>query len=129
MHVVCTGDYGATSTGRVARIESDFSAVRDTLELGGAPGRAVLAGNGIAYLTAFCDGVLAYDTNAFTVVHGAGDAWLPGVCAADAALYGDRLFVADFGADLVTVLDLPTGTKLEDIPVGDGPIALAVATP
>lgn len=129
VHVVCTGDYGATSTGRVARIEADFSAVRDTLDLGGAPGRAVLAGNGIAYLTAFCDGVLAYDTNAFTVVRNAANAWLAGVCAGDAALYGDRLFVAEFDRDAVAVLDRATGAVLQEIPVGDGPIALVVATP
>jgi YVTN family beta-propeller protein len=125
LHVVCTGDYGA-NPGRVVRLESDLSAVRDTLTLGGAPGRAVLVSNGVAYLSAFCDGLLSYDTATFTAIHDAAHALLPGTCAGDVALDASRIFVADFNHDAVAVLDRSTEALLQNIPVGDGPNALVI---
>ena len=128
LHVVCTGDYGA-NPGQVVRIESDFSAVRDTLNLGGAPGRAILAPDGVAYLTAFCDGLLSYDTVTFTLEHGAANALLPGTCAGDVAIYGSRIYVADFSNDAVIVFNPDTEEPDHNIPVGDGPNALVVWIP
>ena len=128
LHVVCSGDYGA-NPGRVVRLESDLSAVRDTLNLGGAPGRALLAPDGVAYLTAFCDGLLSYDTVTFTAEHDAANALLPGTCAGDVALHDDHIFVADFSNDAVVVLDLDSEATMETIPVGDGPNALVIWLP
>jgi YVTN family beta-propeller protein len=125
LQVVCSGDYGA-NPGRIVRMESDLSAVRDTLTVGGAPGRAILAPGGVAYLTAFCDGLLSYDTVAFVALHDATHALLPGVCAGDVALDAERIFVADFNHDAVQVLRRSNGAVLGEVPVGDGPSALVV---
>jgi len=125
VHVVCTGDYGL-NPGRVVRLESTFLAVRDTLVLGGAPGRAILAPNGTAYLTAFCDGLMSYDTVAFTAIHDQTNALLPGTCAGDVDLDGTRIFVADFSHDAISVLDRGSESLIGSVPVGDGPNALVI---
>ena len=125
VHVVCTGDYGL-NPGKVVRLEGNFLAVRDTLALGGAPGRAILAPNGVAYLTAFCDGLMSYDTVAFTAVHDAVNALLPGTCSGDVALDGTRIFVADFSHDVISVLKQSDESVIGSVPVGDGPNALVI---
>lgn len=129
VHVVCTGDFGTTSSGRIVRLEEDLSSVRDTLDLGGSPGRAELTADGKVYLSTFCNGVLAYDSGTFTALRDDTDPFLPGTCVGDVAVLGNLLLAADFNLDAVVALDPASGTVLQTLPAGDGPSALETAIP
>lgn len=130
LHVTCTGNYGnppPARRGRIVRIEPDGGTVRDTLELGGAPVRAVLAANGVVYLPSFGGGILAYDPVGFTVVRGAANPIAPELSFAAAAAHGDRLYAASFEDDAMVAVDLDGGEIVDALLLGlDGPIALAV---
>jgi YVTN family beta-propeller protein len=123
--VVCTGDYAAVP-GRVVRVESDWSAVRDTLTLGGTPDHALLAGGNTVYVVGYAGGVMSYDSNAFALLHGANDPVVAGTGFTALAASGGRLYAANFDADAVTVIDLASGSSLGSVAVSDGPSALTV---
>jgi YVTN family beta-propeller protein len=129
-HVVCTGDFGFPAPGvfgRVVRIEADWSAVRDTLETGGSPGRATLASDGTAYLASFFGGVLAYNTASFQLLNGVADPVLSEVGFTDVETIGSVLYAANFDGDKIVKLSLVGSPDPVDIPVpGDGPSALVV---
>lgn len=124
LHVVCTGNF-ADLTGRVVRVEHDYSTVRDTLLLGGSPQRVALAADGIAYVAGFYGGVLAYDTAGFTGLRTTQNPLLPEPGYSALALVQGRLYAANFDLDAVVVLDLASCAVVDDFLAGDGPIALA----
>lgn len=125
LHVVCTGNFSDV-TGRVVRVETDYSAVRDTLALGGSPQRVALASDGTAYLAGFYGGILAYDTATFTALRTTANPLLPESGYSAVAIDQGRLYAANFDLDAVVALDLATGAVVDDFLAGDGPIALAV---
>jgi YVTN family beta-propeller protein len=125
LHVICSGNFRDV-TGRVVRIESDLSAARDTLVLGGSPSRAALAPDGVAYVAAFFGGLMAYDTLGFLPLHDAGNPLLDAPGFTDVLVQGGRLYAASFEVDAVAVLDLAGGTLLGEFLAGDGPVALAL---
>ena len=122
-------------SGQVVRIEADWSAVRDTLALGGSPARAWMTGAdgtvaaGTAYLTSYFGGILAYDTATFPVIHGMGDPVDDALGYMGLAIHGDRLFAANFETDTVTEFDLTTLQEGGSFIAGDGPSVLAVYDP
>lgn len=121
-HVVCSGDFAAV-TGRIARIEADASAVRDTLVLGGSPGRAALGPDGNAYVVGYFGGLQVYDTVAFTL----GATLSTDIGFYSAVVSDTTLYAANFEEDAVTVFGLSSGTLLQTLSmVGDGPVALAL---
>jgi len=126
IHVVCTGNY-VDVTGRVARIDPAGWSVVDTLVLGGTPGRAILAPDGNAYLAGFFGGLLSYDTVTFQAVHDSADPILDEVGLGGLAIAGGSLFVTNFDADAVRVVQLSDGADLGSVDVGDGPVAVATA--
>ena len=128
MHVVCSGNY-ADVFGQVVRIETDWSSVRDTLNLGGSPGRAVVASDGTAYLASFFGGILSYDTASFQVLHDVSAPVLGDSGFTDLAVYAGRLFAANFSEDKVVIVNLADGTKAGEFLAGDGPAAVEVAAP
>lgn len=126
LHVVCTGNF-ADISGRVVRLETDYSAVRDTLVLGGSPQRVALALDGTVYLAGFYGGILAYDSAGFTALRTTDNPLLPESGYSALALVGDRLYATNFDLDAVVVVDVASGAIVDDFLAGDGPIALAVA--
>jgi len=132
IHVVCTGNFGNAEPavwGSVVRIETDWSAVRDTLTLGGTPARIAVAENGTAFVAAFFGGLLAYDTATFTLYADASAPLegSPGYSAV--AVSGNRAYAANFDLDAILVLDATARTPLGDVLTGDGPVALAIGAP
>jgi DNA-binding beta-propeller fold protein YncE len=125
LHVVCTGNFSDV-TGRVVRVEADYSAVRDTLVLGGSPQRVALALDGTAYLAGFYGGILAYDTANFIALRTTANPLLPESGYSAVAIEQGRLYAANFDLDAVVVVDLASGTIVDDFLAGDGPIALAL---
>ncbi len=125
LHVVCTGNFTDVN-GRVVRLETDYSAVRDTLVLGGSPQRVAVAPGGTAYLAGFYGGILAYDTTNFIALRTTQNPPLPESGYSAVAIYQGRLYAANFDLDAVAVLDLATGVVVDDFLAGDGPIALAL---
>ena len=123
LQVVCTGNFSDV-TGRVVRLEADYSAVRDTLLLGGSPQRVALAPDGTAYLAGFYGGILAYDTAGFSALRTTANPLLPESGYSALALVQGRLYAANFDLDAVVVVDLASGTIVDDFLAGDGPIAL-----
>ncbi len=127
MQVICTGNFDDVA-GRVVRIETDASAVRDTLVLGGAAYRAALGPDGTAYVASYYGGLMSYDTGTFVALHDAGDPILPESGYSDVAVFDGRLYAANFDLDGVVVVDLATLTKVGEFTTGDGPSAVAVRT-
>lgn len=64
LHVVCSGDYGATASGVVSVIDPATDAVVKTIEVGGAPGSIAVSENGMGYLGYWTAGANCYDTTA-----------------------------------------------------------------
>ena len=123
-HVVCTGNYDVSPTGvpgQIVRIEPDWSAVLDTLVVGGSPARAALAPDGTAFLAAFYGGIMTYDTVTFS--SGASVLTDPGFSAILAR--GNTVYAANFSLDAVVVIQLPS-RAITELLVGDGPGALAL---
>jgi len=127
VHVICTGNFGNPPPavyGKVARLEPDLSAVRDTLDLGGSPFRAAVAPNGTVFVAAFYGGLLAYDAGSFAVTHGPGNP-LEGSSGYTAVVVaGDRVYATNFDLDALVQLDAASGAITGDLLVGDGPAAL-----
>jgi YVTN family beta-propeller protein len=124
-HVVCTGNYDtgpAGVPGQIVRIESDWSAVRDTLVVGGSPARATLGPDGTAFVAAFYGGVMTYDSVAFTL----GAPVLTDAGFTAIAADGNTLYAANFELDAVAILDAASRTVTGELLVGDGPGALAL---
>jgi len=124
-HIVCTGNYDQTPAGvpgQIVRIESDWSAVRDTLVIGGSPARATLGPDGTAFVAAFYGGIMTYDSVAFTLQAPVLTDTGFGAIVAD----GNTLYAANFDLDAVAILDATSRTVIGELLVGDGPGALAL---
>ncbi len=128
LHVICTGNNQRdTDNGRVVRLNAEGSAVLDTLDLGGGPARAVVDEDGIAYVTGFWGGVRAYDTLTLRTVSLGTDDRLTVPGYTGIALWEERLYLGNFDADAVIVLDTRSLVVTQEmIARGDGPIALTV---
>jgi len=124
-HVVCTGNYDpgpAGVPGQIVRIESDWSAVRDTLVVGGSPARATLGPDGTAFVAAFFGGVMTYDSVAFILEAPVlTDAGFTAIVAD-----GNTIYAANFELDAVAILDAASRTVTGELLVGDGPGILAL---
>lgn len=124
VHVVCTGNYNDVS-GQVVRIEPSSWTVLDTLALGGAPGYAVLAPSGDAYLAGYSGGLMSYDTTTFQALNDSQNPILNEIGLGGLAISGGVLYVTNFDADAVRMVQLSDDSDLGSVNVGDGPIALA----
>jgi DNA-binding beta-propeller fold protein YncE len=126
VHVVCTGNYGnhdPETFGSVVRIESDWSVVRDTLDLGGSPARAAVAPDGTAYVAAFFGGLMTYDSAAFLPLRTAVNPLDPSAGWADVVTAGEYVHAVNFDLDAVAVIDPESGAIVGEFLVGDGPVA------
>ena len=132
VHVVCTGDFGATQ-GVIDVIDPATDAVVASLPVPGYPGTAAVLSPlpavclGIT-TTSFSSAIVSYDPFSLAWIHDASDPLLPSF-----DFYGnvrasrhDELLVADFAADLLLVETPATPGSPAAFLVGDGPIDLAV---
>lgn len=121
VHVMCTGDYGATMWGKISVIDPARDEVSATYSLGeSAPGMVAIdkVGN-IGYGAVWGMGAVAYSTTDGTVTSdvfaGHGGSGI---------LYFDGLWISDWDADKVYKYS-SSGTVIDSFAVGDSPSALA----
>jgi YVTN family beta-propeller protein len=126
LHAVCTGNF-VDIPGQVVRLTRDLSAARDTLVLGGTPGRAILAPDHTVYLAGFFGGLTSYNSSSFTVGRDSQNPILSETGLTDLAIRGDTLYVSRFDQDTVKMVNLATLLPAGEIALsGDGPGGLAV---
>ena len=128
LHVVCTGDYGATP-GEIRIVDPVTLAVVDTIAIGGTAASAAVSGTSV-YVSAFFGGLMKYDGVTHEVLRGVSDPVLDltGLGAMVVDEESDRLYITAFDDDLVYALDTTADTLVTAYSVGDGPVALARGT-
>lgn len=128
--VVCTGDFASTF-GVLYVIDSATLAVKDSIETGGTPARAVITDFGFLFMAAGGWGdageVYIHNTLRDTLLHGAADPLAAGPGVMDVA--ADRegyIYAASFSGNSVSVFDVPD-EPVTIYEVGNGPTALALS--
>jgi YVTN family beta-propeller protein len=120
LHVVCTGNFFSVF-GSAFVIDPAVPAVIDSLAIGGSPGFIAVSGSGIAWLSDYFLGLLAYDTASLAILHDDSNPVAVGTGAAGVDFDADgRGYVCVYGDDLLVILD-PAGNPVDAIPMGDGP--------
>lgn len=120
LHVVCTGDWGATASGTISVINPLTDAVTATYALGSTPGSVTIdIVNNVGYCGVWGAGAIAYNTTNGTVTNAtfAGH-------GGSGILYFDGVWISDWDADKVYKYN-STGTAVDSFAVGDSPSALA----
>ena len=128
IHVVCSGDWGATVSGEIHIIDPATNTVTDTIVTGGSPGIiGISEGDNLAYLGVWGMGCLVYNTATHAMVFDETDYFLGK--GGTGVLVGPEgnVFVSVWDDDQVIQLD-SEGTVLETFNVGDSPAALAMKT-
>ncbi len=139
IHVICTGNFASIS-GKVYIINPfgapDFTAaVIDSVLLGGFPGDIQITKDGIAYVPDFGannNGFL-YSYNVFNkeILFDSASPFLVGFGVMN-ALYDsktDELFINNFAADNVQLIDVTNNSILRTFPFGDGAQDMTIAGP
>lgn len=131
IHVVCTGNYGNQSPpveGWIYLLDAAADSVVDSLRVGGAPVAVSMTPAGKAYVASESGGLLAYDAATLAVIAPVESPLIPLDGFSDVAYdaEGGRLFAANFNEDLLFILDAAADTLLGALPLGDGPVALAI---
>lgn len=128
VHVVCTGNY-ADEGGRVFFLDAGAMTAVDSLELGGSPAEATVAGDDV-YVSGYFGGLLKYDGKSHALLRGTSDPVVNaeglGGLAFDAAR--ERLYLAVFPDDVVYSVDTAADTLAGAWSVGDGPQDLELVT-
>lgn len=121
LHVVCTGDYGATASGAISVIDPTTDAAIATYSLSpSTPGSiAIDVVNNVGFCGAWGMGAVAYNTTDGTVTNGsfAGH-------GGSGIMYFDGVWLSDWDADKVYKYS-NAGTVIDSFAVGDSPSALA----
>jgi hypothetical protein len=121
LHVVCTGDYGATASGAITVIDPTTDAAIATYSLSpSTPGSiAIDVVNNVGFCGAWGMGAVAYNTTDGTVTNGsfAGH-------GGSGIMYFDGVWLSDWDADKVYKYN-NAGTVIDSFAVGDSPSALA----
>jgi YVTN family beta-propeller protein len=135
LHVVGTGNY-ADDPGAIAVYDlqpGPLPHLAGTVPLGGSPGSLAFSPSGSAYAGNAAGGLLKYNYRTLQIVRGT-DRPIPLQPASEQPegptdLTADtrgEIYAALFGKDRVVALDSSTDTVTAEIPVGDGPEALAI---
>lgn len=131
IHVVCTGNYGGYEPpvwGAVYVLDAAAEAVVDSLAVGGSPVAVAITDEGKAYLAGYSGGLVLYDAATLERLSPPGASLLAEEGLSDLvwdAARG-RVHVASFAEDLLYVLDARADTLVARVPLGDGPVALAL---
>ncbi|MCK4251339.1 YncE family protein [candidate division WOR-3 bacterium] len=130
LHVVCTGDYSDTiiGTGKINIIDPNEMTVIDTVFLGGSPTSVAFTPNGIAYVVGYWGGLMSYNWQNGTVLHGVDDPILE-----RAGLFNivfdpneNNLYICNFEYDCVLSFNLADNIINETYDVGDGPVSISL---
>lgn len=116
VYVVATGDYD-TVGGRLYRLGLDGS-VKDSVDLGGTPGRLTYA-DGVLVVSGFSGGVVLWDAYEEREIRRFMEENV-----SSALRWGGFLVLALFDRDRVVVMDTLHGNVIAQYPVGDGPVDL-----
>ena len=139
IHVICTGNFASIS-GKVYIINPfgapDFTpAVVDSVILGGYPGDIQITKNGIAYVPDFGanNSGFLYSYNVFNkeILFDATSPFLVGFGVMNAYYDSktDELFINNFAADNVQLIDVSNNSVLQTYPFGDGAQDMVIAAP
>jgi len=126
VHVVCTGDWGATAAGAISVINPATDAVVQTIDIGGTPGSiAISESDGMAYLGVWGSGLLSYNWETYAVVNGIDDyIWGSGGSGLTVDTEGN-IFISIWSTDEVVKI-APDETLLATYAVSDSPSSLAL---
>lgn len=125
LHVVCVGNYFDVA-GKIAIIDPSTDTWVDTVEIGGAPGNiAIDETNDIAYLSVWGSGLMSYNTDTKTVLHGPFTTLLGKGGSGVLTDPDGCVFVSVWADDQVVQLD-KNGTVLATYNVGDCPSAMTM---
>lgn len=120
LHVVCTGDYGATMSGNISVIDPETDVVTSTYAIGGSPGGiAIDPINNKGFGSVWGGGAIAYNTTNGTVL----DAAFAGH-GGSGIMYFDGVWLSDWSAGKVYKYS-SAGTAIDSFAVGVSPSALA----
>jgi len=145
IYVLCTGDYGSTSSGKLAVLETLYPApdytptptITDTIDIGGSPGDIEFTSTGCGFIAAGGEWgsgtkgyIYLYDINTDSVLRGPDNPIIVGNGATRILVDDetDEVFVSCFQDDKVQKLDPADGTVLSTYLAGDGAQCLALYT-
>ena len=128
VHVICTGDYAASTGGEADVVEPSLRMLLGTVPLAGAPGRLAAGSDGAMWVVGYSGGVQRYDPRSRVLLADPMDPDLdrPGLSAIAADPANDRLFVTAFEDDLLLAVDASTRRITGAWIVGDGPVDVIV---
>jgi YVTN family beta-propeller protein len=124
VHVVCTGDYAAT-TGKVEVIDPATDAVVKTIDVGGSPGNIAISSSKKGYLGMFGTGVITYVTDTYVIVDSSTHPLLGKGGSGIAVDLSGNIYVGDFSNNQVIKMDNTHAVK-KTYDVGQGPQSLAI---
>jgi YVTN family beta-propeller protein len=125
IHVVCSGDYGATP-GVVSVIDPTTDAVVKTVAVGGTPGNIAISSiSNRGYLGSFGTGLITYNALTYAIVDSVSHQLLGKGGSGTAIDLSGNVYVADFGNSQVDKLNV-TDTLKATYNVGQGPLSLAI---
>jgi YVTN family beta-propeller protein len=135
LNVACTGNYGDDpgSVAVYALQAGQLPTLAGTVATGGSPGSLAFSPTGSAYVGNSLGGLLEYGYQTLKMIHGSDQpislqpaAETPEGPTDLASDTRGTIYAALFGKDRVVALDSKTDTVKAEIPVGDGPEALAI---
>ncbi len=128
VHVVCTGDYGATATGMIDVIDPSSNTVTTSYNVGGSPGIISFdADNHLGYLGVWGSGCIVYNTTNGDTLYGPNTMFY-GVGGSGVVVDPDgNVFISNWNDDQVA--EVGTDNVLIDLfTVGDSPGSLSMKT-
>lgn len=131
LHAICSGNFRTDTEaipGRAVRTDALWSAVTDTVELGGSPARAVETG-GRVYVAAFFGGLMSYRAADMMPLRTAADPILDEIGFTDLLVHDGLLYATLFDLDAVAILDTGTDETVGSWLAGDGPVGIAIHAP
>jgi len=128
IYVTCPGPYQFDGAGIVDVISTSNGEVDTTIEIGGAPGRMWIDGDGNAWVGDMNGGnILGFDTVSGQVVDPISLCPTQDDYLSDLATDGrGNMFACCFGTDAVHVFPVGNPADAEVLEVGDGPVAILV---
>lgn len=127
LHITCTGNYSSIFGKMYIVGTQDSLFVKDSLDVGGSPGRLCYDGSETVYIASggwVTDGqVFSYNING-TIIHGSGNPIRTPAGAMDVGFYDNSLFVACNIAD--SIAELQGDSVVKTWSIGDGPVKLMI---
>ncbi|MCK4233706.1 hypothetical protein KAX75_04705 [candidate division WOR-3 bacterium] len=128
LHVVCTGNYMDSTSGKIVIINPEINCVIDTVVLGGSPSDVVFTAGGKAYVVGYWGGLMSYDWQKNQVLHNAFNPIVKddGFMNIELDTVENCIYLCDFDDDRILVVDLTDESIVNEYKVGDGPVCITV---